>query len=182
MLGGSRSGKSEFAENIAARMGKQVTYIATAAVRDKEMTDRVRLHRERRPQSWKTIEEEKHICQVISKGRKGDVFLLDCVTGWITNLLLDDLIPATKAKHADKSSYIMGQVEQLMGTIDHGAHLIAVSNDVGLGLVPEYPLGRIFRDLAGKVNQALASKADQVYFVVAGLHLEIKSMAEAKTE
>ncbi|MDD2442953.1 MAG: bifunctional adenosylcobinamide kinase/adenosylcobinamide-phosphate guanylyltransferase [Desulfotomaculaceae bacterium] len=182
VLGGSRSGKSEFAENIAAQMGERVIYIATSAVRDEEMADRVRLHRERRPQGWETVEEEKFICQVTSKGREGDVFLLDCVTGWITNLLLDELIPETGAKSADKESYIMEQVEQLMETVDHGAHLIAVSNEVGLGLVPEYPLGRVFRDLAGKVNQALAQNADQVYFAIAGLHLEIKSMAVAKTE
>lgn len=181
-LGGSRSGKSEFAEKIAGRMGERVIYIATAAVRDGEMAERVRLHRERRPQSWETVEEEKNVLEVLGKGRKGDVFLLDCATIWITNLLLDESLPEPGAKPAEKNAYIMEQAARLADTVETGTHLIVVSNEVGLGLVPEYPLGRVFRDLAGKVNQLLASKANQVYFTVAGLPLEIKSLAMMKME
>lgn len=175
VLGGSRSGKSEFAESIAGQMGGSVTYIATTAVRDREMADRVKLHRARRSQDWVTVEEEKDVSRVVSNGREGDVFLLDCVTVWITNLILDNQLTEQDLKAGEKERYIMEKVFQLTDTVENGAHLILVSNEVGLGLVPEYPLGRLFRDLAGKVNQVLAAKADQVYFVVAGLPLEIKS-------
>ncbi len=175
VLGGSRSGKSEFAESIAGQMGGSVTYIATTAVRDREMADRVILHRARRPQHWGTVEEEKDVSRVVSNGREGDVFLLDCVTVWITNLILDNQLTEQDLKAGEKERYVMEKVFQLADAVENGAHLILVSNEVGLGLVPEYPLGRLFRDLAGKVNQVLAAKADQVYFVVAGLPLEIKS-------
>ncbi|NLI12677.1 bifunctional adenosylcobinamide kinase/adenosylcobinamide-phosphate guanylyltransferase [Pelotomaculum propionicicum] len=164
VLGGSRSGKSEFAEKIAGKLGGRVTYIATAAVNDSEMAERVRLHRTRRPEHWVTVEEEKDVAGVVRKGCEGEVFLLDCVTVWLTNLMLD----------SEQQDYIMEKVYQLADSVDNGANLILVSNEVGLGLVPEYPLGRLFRDLAGKANQALAAKADQVYFVVAGLPMEIK--------
>ncbi len=175
VLGGSRSGKSEFAESIAGQMGGAVTYIATAAVGDREMADRVKLHRARRPQDWCTVEEEKDVSRVVCNGREGDVFLLDCVTVWITNLILDNQLTEQDLKSGVKERYVMEKVFQLADAVENGAHLILVSNEVGLGLVPEYPLGRLFRDLAGKVNQVLAAKADQVYFVVAGLPLEIKS-------
>lgn len=175
VLGGSRSGKSAFAESLAGQMGDEVTYIATTAVRDREMSERVRIHRARRPQDWRTVEEEKNVVNVIGNGKKGDVFLLDCVTVWITNLLLDDQLTGQDPKTGAKEDVVMDQVFQLAAAVENGAHLILVSNEVGMGLVPEYQMGRLFRDLAGKVNQALAAKADQVYFVVAGLPLEIKS-------
>ena len=178
-VGGSRSGKSQLAESIAGQMGGCITYIATTAVRDEEMAERVKLHRLRRPQGWKTVEEEKDVLGVISNGKEGDVFLLDCVTVWITNLILDNQL--TDLKTAEKEQYIMEQVIELAATVERGTHLILVSNEVGLGLVPEYPLGRVFRDLAGRVNQALAAKADQVYFSIAGLPLEIKSNGKLRS-
>jgi len=180
VLGGSRSGKSEFAEKIAGHMGASVIYIATAAVRDGEMAERVRLHRARRPRSWETVEEEKDIFKVLDKGREGDVFLLDCVTIWLTNLLLDERIPGPGVEQAEKEAYVLKLAIRLTDTVRTGAHLIMVSNEVGLGVVPEYPLGRAFRDLAGKVNKVLAERADQVYFTVAGLPLAIKSLARVE--
>lgn len=181
-LGGSRSGKSELAEKIAASLGERIVYVATAAVRDDEMADRVRRHRERRPQSWETVEEEKNVIEEIRKGREGDVFLLDCASVWITNLLLDENVPKPGVGTVEKEAYIVAQATLLANTVESGVHLIVVSNEVGLGLVPEYPLGRIFRDVAGRVNQMLAAKADQVYFTVAGIPLEIKSISRAKME
>lgn len=179
-LGGSRSGKSEFAEKIALGLGERVIYIATAAVRDQEMEERVRLHRGRRPSTWETVEEEKNILNVLEKGRAGDVFLLDCITVWITNLLLDEGTPGKDSEPAEKAAWILDCVARLSNAVEKGLHLVVVSNEVGLGLVPEYPLGRVFRDLAGKVNQVLAAKADQVFFTVAGLPLEIKSLARTE--
>lgn len=177
VLGGSRSGKSEFAEKMALNLGKRVIYVATAAVRDEEMADRVRLHRARRPAHWETVEEEKALLGVLGRGQPGEVFLLDCATVWITNLLLDDSIPVPGAGLQEKNDYILEQSILLAETVKTGAHLIIVSSEVGLGLVPEYPLGRVFRDIAGMVNQALAERADQVYFTVAGIPLELKSQA-----
>lgn len=174
VLGGSRSGKSEFAEKIAERTGKRMTYIATAAVRDEEMAERVKLHQKRRPNSWVTVEEEKDVLGALSLGGKGDVFLLDCATVWLTNLLLEQQPTETDAALDKKEARILGQVAGLVETVESGLDLIVVSNEVGLGIVPEHPLGRIFRDLAGKANQVLASKADSVYLVVAGIPLVIK--------
>jgi len=180
VLGGARSGKSELAEKIASQLGGPIIYIATATVRDPEMTDRIKLHQARRPASWSTVEEPTNILQVLQQGQRGDVFLLDCVTLWLTNLLLGENLPCNEASTAEKQDYILAQAEAAAETVSQGQHLIIVSSEVGLGLVPEYPLGRAFRDLAGKVNQTLASKADQVYFTIAGLPLEIKSLAGQK--
>lgn len=177
VLGGSRSGKSEFAERIAEYLGKRVVYIATAAIRDHEMAERVRIHRERRPESWVTVEEEKDFLWTLEKGQEGDVFLLDCATLWVTNMLLAENLPRTGAKQEEKEAYILEQANRLADTVEKGAHLIVVASEVGLGLVPDYSLGRVFRDTAGKVNQLLASKSDEVYFTIAGIPLEMKSLA-----
>ncbi|NLW39137.1 MAG: bifunctional adenosylcobinamide kinase/adenosylcobinamide-phosphate guanylyltransferase [Peptococcaceae bacterium] len=182
VLGGARSGKSNFAEQQALRLGKRVTYIATAAIKDGEMAERVQKHRARRPATWETVEEEKNVIDVIRKGQKGDVFILDCVTLWLTNLLLDQCppfqdVPAPSENvpvSSKKEAWILEQAHLLGDSVSNGADLIMVSNETGLGLVPENPLARTFRDLAGKVNQILASKADEVYFIIAGLPLRIK--------
>lgn len=179
VLGGARSGKSELAEKIASRLGGTVTYIATAAIQDPEMAERVKLHQERRPASWITFEEPTNILGVLKNGKQGDVFLLDCVTLWLTNLLLAENLPRS-GNATEKQEYILEQAQAAAETIHQGHHLIIVSSEVGLGLVPEYPISRTFRDLAGKVNQLLAAKADQVYLTIAGLPLEIKSLTEQK--
>lgn len=175
ILGGSRSGKSEFAEKIAERSGKRIIYIATAAVRDEEMAERVKLHQKRRPKDWVTVEEEKDVLGVLSRGGKEDVFLLDCATIWLTNLLLEHQHSEPDISPDIKGTQIMEQVASLAKTVERGLDLIVVSNEVGLGIIPEYPLGRLFRDLAGKANQVLAANADRVYLVVAGIPMEIKS-------
>lgn len=175
ILGGSRSGKSEFAEKIAESSGKRIIYIATAAVRDEEMAERVMIHQKRRPENWLTVEEEKDVLGVLSKGGEGEVYLLDCATIWITNLLLEHQSSEQEINPNKKGTQILKQVAKLAETVDSGFDLIVVSSEVGLGLIPEYPLGRVFRDLAGKVNQLLASMADSVYLIVAGIPMEIKS-------
>lgn len=146
------------------------------------MAERVQKHRARRPATWETVEEEKNVIDVIRKGQKGDVFILDCVTLWLTNLLLDQCppfqdVPAPSENvpvSSKKEAWILEQAHLLGDSVSNGADLIMVSNETGLGLVPENPLARTFRDLAGKVNQILASKADEVYFIIAGLPLRIK--------
>ncbi len=175
ILGGSRSGKSEFAEKIAADTNKRVVYIATASICDDEMAERVRLHQERRPGNWVTVEEEIDVLGVLGKYGQGDVLLLDCATVWITNLLLDQQHSDLKTASVKNEKHILEQVARMPEAVENGADLIVVSSEVGLGLIPEYPLGRVFRDLAGKANQLLASKADSVFLLVAGLPMEIKS-------
>ena len=175
VLGGSRSGKSEFAERMAERSGKRVTYIATAAVFDEEMAVRVKLHRERRAKDWVTIEEETDVLGVLSTGDKGDVFLLDCATVWLTNLFFYQQRIAPDSALDITERRILEQVAGLAETIKRGLDLIVVSNEIGLGVVPAHHQGRILRDLAGKANQVLAAKADSVYLVVAGIPMEIKS-------
>lgn len=173
VLGGARSGKSEFAEKMAERSGKNIIYIATAAVRDEEMAERVKLHRKRRPENWVTVEEEIDVLGVLSRGGKGDVFLLDCATIWLTNLLLNEQHSGNERDR--NGTRVLEEVARLTETVDKGLDLIVVSNEVGLGVVPEHPLGRLFRDLAGRANQVMAAKADNVYLVVAGIPMEIKS-------
>jgi adenosylcobinamide kinase/adenosylcobinamide-phosphate guanylyltransferase len=175
VLGGSRSGKSEFAEKIAGDSGKRVVYIATAAICDEEMAQRVRLHQERRPDNWVTVEEEKDIPGVLGKYGQGDALLLDCATVWITNLLLDQQHSELKTDTLKKEQHILEQFARLAEIVENGADLIVVTSEVGLGLIPEYPLGRVFRDLAGKANQMLAARADSVFLLVAGIPFKIKS-------
>ncbi|MDF9407425.1 bifunctional adenosylcobinamide kinase/adenosylcobinamide-phosphate guanylyltransferase [Pelotomaculum isophthalicicum JI] len=177
IIGGARSGKSKFAEKVAIGLGSKITYIATAASLDDEMAERIRLHQAFRPKDWITVEEQKNVIEVMLSGCKGDVFLLDCLTLWLTNILLDDQLPEPGTTKSKKELFIMEQAAGIADVVESGAHLVVVSNEVGMGVVPESSLGRSFRDLAGKVNQVLASKADRVYLVIAGLPLELKSIA-----
>ncbi|MCL5058675.1 MAG: bifunctional adenosylcobinamide kinase/adenosylcobinamide-phosphate guanylyltransferase [Actinobacteria bacterium] len=179
VTGGTRSGKSEFAEDLALRMGGPVTYLATLAPGDEEMQRRVDLHRERRPARWTTIEEAVEIPGRLDEaGRAPGVLLVDCLTGWLSNLLLSDTLPHPGADRNQKEEYIDRMVEELAGAAGRSAaSVIIVADEVGLGLVPPYPLGRLFRDIAGKAGRRLALTADEVYLVVAGLAVEIKKLA-----
>ncbi|MFZ5596748.1 MAG: bifunctional adenosylcobinamide kinase/adenosylcobinamide-phosphate guanylyltransferase [Bacillota bacterium] len=181
ILGGARSGKSEFAEAMAAAMGGRVTYIATLAAGDPEMARRIAAHRERRPKEWITVEEARDVPREIeSAGKESGVLLVDCLTGWISNLLLDESLPFPGASDPEKEAYVEARVKDLaLAAAGSGASVIIVSNEAGMGLVPPYPLGRLFRDVSGKANRYLASLADEVYLVVAGLAVEIKSLAKA---
>ena len=178
VLGGSRSGKSDFAERLAGRAGEKVTYIATAPALDEEMAERVRRHREIRPLAWSTVEEPLRVAGLIRAAAPGRVFLLDCVGAWVTNMLLDENFPAPSGPDGRKEEAILAEVRRLLAALEEsGCRLIAVTNEVGWGLVPEYPLGRAFRDVAGRVNQLLASAAGNVYLCVAGLTIELKALA-----
>lgn len=169
VLGGARSGKSAFAVDLA-RGYKRVTYLATARVLDEEMAERVKRHRRLRPASWQTIESplnaEKRILEL--EGNT-DLVLLDCLTLYVTNLLLDE-----HEKEA-KETYILEHIEGLChASRDASFDVIMVSNEVGLGIIPAEPLGRQFMDIAGLVNQHVAREAEAVYFLVAGIAKRIK--------
>ena len=181
ITGGARSGKSSFAELLAAHAKRPVIYIATAQIRDEEMALRVKKHQQQRPSTWRLIEEPRNIRDTLLQLKDEDVIiLLDCVTLWLTNLLLagnlkndDDL---SNNKLEPQILDIVKDVAQLARDIK--PQVIFVSNEVGQGIVPEYPLARAYRDLAGRSNQILAHSADQVYMVVAGFPMEIKHSGE----
>jgi len=180
ITGGARSGKSTFAEKMAGKLSNKVIYIATAAPLDEEMSKRIELHRKRRPIDWKTLEEPKHISQVLNQIKIDtdydgySVVLVDCLALLVSNWLpLED---AEDIKQWDiLRSNLLSEIKMMLKSAKGiKQHVIIVSNEVGLGVVPEYPLGRLYRDLLGEVNQLTAEAADEVYFMVSGIPLKIK--------
>lgn len=173
VLGGARSGKSSYAFRLAEETRGSVTFIATAQAYDDEMFARIEKHKAERPADWETLELPLHITPMASKIKSGTV-ILDCVTLWVTNLLMqyvkDDLvdeIPFMRAAQAE--------TEGLLAAIrDAAQEWLIVSNEVGLGLVPPYQMGRVYRDGLGWVNQRLAKEADKVVFMVAGVPMNVK--------
>ena len=178
ILGGARSGKSTFAEQLAS-FHEDVTYIATADARDAEMEERIALHKKRRPSTWQTWEGAIENLPDTVEALPGTL-LLDCLTMYLTRLFLAS--PAAEAD--DEAAWfmrehdILGSVERICSgfraTHPDDAQLIIVSNEVGFGLVPPYRLGRRFRDMQGRANQIAAGCADRVALVVAGLPLWVK--------
>lgn len=169
ILGGARSGKSALAQELATRVST-VLFVATAEGLDDEMRDRIREHRRSRPSNWRTIEAPVRVGEAIVGEHRGEeLVLIDCITLLVANLLTRNNLEAGCETH------IVAEVEGLITAIDKlAADFIIVSNEVGLGLVPDNPLGRTYRDVLGKVNQRLAVRADEVLFMVAGLPLKIK--------
>jgi len=194
ITGGARSGKSSFAELLAAQAKHPVIYIATAQIWDAEMAIRVKKHQEQRPTSWRLIEEPLNIRDTLTQLKDEDgVILLDCVTLWLTNMLLagqaEQSAQTDQASPSESqtSSHIYKHVEpQILSKVQEVAQLaqeikpnvIFVTNEVGQGIVPENPLARAYRDLAGRSNQILARKAEHVYMVVAGYPMDLKSSGE----
>jgi adenosylcobinamide kinase / adenosylcobinamide-phosphate guanylyltransferase len=186
MLGGARSGKSVFAERLALQSGKSVAYIATATPGDDDMRERIKRHQAARPAHWHTIEEPLDLAQALRQAVSvADVILLDCITLWLTNWLFmyQDEAGWEEEQSVHKiNGYIdnaLSAIEEMLHVVtelDHGKTLVVVSNEVGLGIVPAYALGRLYRDALGRVNQRLASAATRVYLMVAGLGVDIKRL------
>ncbi|HWR40044.1 MAG TPA: bifunctional adenosylcobinamide kinase/adenosylcobinamide-phosphate guanylyltransferase [Patescibacteria group bacterium] len=177
VTGGARSGKSTFAEQLAAQAAGPVAYIATAQVYDEEMRHRVDLHQERRPAHWQTYEAPYHADTVLEEALQGpaQAVLFDCLTLYTTNLLLQ---LAESVSREQRAAQILAAIDRLLAAARQGtAPVIFVTNEVGMGIVPENPLAREYRDIAGWVNQRAAVAADQVYLVVCGLATEIKKNA-----
>ena len=171
ILGGARSGKSTLAERMALR-GRRVLFVATAEGRDEDMKRRIAAHRKRRPAAWDTLEEPVDLVAALRPVVDGyDTILLDCLTLWVSNLLLE------RQDRSGSGSRIQDSARELMDLIE-GTHAtwILVSNEVGQGIVPSSALGRAYRDALGRVNQMAASRADKVYLMTAGLALELKSL------
>jgi adenosylcobinamide kinase/adenosylcobinamide-phosphate guanylyltransferase len=175
VTGAARSGKSYWAEKLAANSEGQVSYIATCVPGDEEMLDRVARHQARRPAEWQTIEEANYPAGTVRDlDETGRVFLLDCLT-----LLLSNRLLASGEENSEES--ILNEVKEL-AQVSHDslAQVIIVSNEVGWGIVPGDPLSREFRDIIGRANQIMAEWADEAYICIAGIPIELKALAMAK--
>jgi len=167
VLGGCRSGKSRYAEQWVGENFSDKVFVATLEARnDAEMDQRIALHRQSRGLGWLTLEEPLDLAGVLVKNVTGaEVFLVDCLTMWLTNMIMRDF----------SDEKILGEVDRLAKTVAGlSASVVLVANEVGLGIVPDSSLGRRFRDLAGWTNQQLAVVCQQVVFVAAGLPLRLK--------
>ncbi|TAH44932.1 MAG: bifunctional adenosylcobinamide kinase/adenosylcobinamide-phosphate guanylyltransferase [Betaproteobacteria bacterium] len=175
ILGGARSGKSRYAERRALDSGCAVTVIATAEAGDAEMTERIRRHQADRPAAWKTVEAPLALADALRREAAADrCLVVDCLTLWLANLLAgaEELPPAASAEALPR---FRREHDDLLATLPTlPGHIILVANEVGLGLVPDTALGRLFRDEAGRLNQAVAALCTRVVFVAAGLPLAMK--------
>lgn len=166
ILGGARSGKSQYALKLAKESNKRIAFIATAESKDREMKKRIGLHKKSRPRHWTTFEEPQKLPKVLKEnGHKFELFIIDCLTLLICNLLLAGF---SQKDIKEKINQVIAIIKKLK------ADVIIISNEVGLGIVPENKLARDFRDISGRINQIVAANADKVFFMAAGLPLRIK--------
>ncbi|HBF40132.1 MAG TPA: bifunctional adenosylcobinamide kinase/adenosylcobinamide-phosphate guanylyltransferase [Firmicutes bacterium] len=179
ITGGARSGKSSYAETIASKAGTDVLYIATALPIDTEMKERITKHREHRPSQWQTVEAYRDIDKVISKNFPGkSAVLLDCITVMLNNLFFDSGMNWDTADHRMIATFEEESRKEFQKLITCASQLdipvILVTNELGMGLIPENRLSRIFTDIHGRTNQLLAAAAQEVYLCISGIPLQIK--------
>lgn len=180
VTGGARSGKSNFAETLVKGLSEEVTYIATAIPFDDEMKERIAKHQSDRPAYWKTLEAYSNLDgQIAAIESSSAVALLDCVTVMAANLMfekrMDGYEGLSRADRAELEAYVTGAFEALVEEVFKSRlTLVCVTNEIGMGIVPDNAMTRLYRDIAGRVNQYLASKADEVHFVVSGIPMRIK--------
>ena len=172
ILGGARSGKSTYAENLAREQDGTVLYVATAVPFDDEMRLRIDRHRAERPSYWRTLEAPRQTGAAIAQAPAADLVLLDCLTVLANNVMA----PMPEPVNVETAeSALNAEIDDLLAAYAaNDAEWIIVSNEVGLGIVPAYPLGRVYRDALGRANQRLAAQADRVLFMVAGLPMTVK--------
>ena len=172
ITGGGRSGKSIYAQRIAESIPGDRAYIATCPVVDKEMEERIRKHREaRRAGNWQTIEETTDLAAALTRTMGSQVILIDCLTLWVNNLMYQSELQKKEMGEeeiVERCRNILGVCDAISGTV------IFVTNEIGMGIVPDNALSRRYLDLAGRCNQVMAGHADAVIFMVSGLPLRIK--------
>ena len=191
VTGGAKSGKSKFAEDLLLSLnsGKEKNiYLATSQVFDEEMEMKVLIHKERRQDKWETIESYKDFYEslksvfVEEKSQGESIFknnmLVDCLTNMVSNIIFEDLTidweKPTKKQLQSCDRRVEKEVLSLIENLEKFNYVVIVSNELGMGIVPATPLGRYFREIAGKMNQLIAEKSDEVYFVVSGIPIKIK--------
>ncbi|NPV71517.1 MAG: bifunctional adenosylcobinamide kinase/adenosylcobinamide-phosphate guanylyltransferase [Firmicutes bacterium] len=188
ITGGVRSGKSALGEKMAAACGREVLYIATARPLDPEMARRIENHRRRRPPAWRVVEAPFHLAPAlrdsVKEGGAPSVVLLDCLTIFVSNILLGGLWLGVDDREMDERAFAelerrgdecVERVREFIAeTRASSLNAVIVGNEVGLGVVPEYPAARVYRDVAGRVNQLVATSADEVWAVWSGIPVRIK--------
>jgi adenosylcobinamide kinase/adenosylcobinamide-phosphate guanylyltransferase len=177
LIGGARSGKSYFAQELARKSGEAVLFVATAEAGDEEMKRRIEEHRKARPSTWTTLEARTRIGgQIKQKIGKIQMVIIDCITLLINNVIQEYDRPEPDVSLIEKA--VMAEIDELVDCIDRvNASFIIVTNEVGLGLVPADKTSRIYRDLLGRSNQILAQHVDEVYLMTAGIPLKLKPNA-----
>jgi adenosylcobinamide kinase / adenosylcobinamide-phosphate guanylyltransferase len=171
VTGGARAGKSRYALSLVEGE-PSVTYIATAEALDEEMRSRIARHRAERPAAWGTLEASIDLAEAVSRAPERDALIVDCLTLWVSNLLLR----ATEQADGDEPWYPAREVNELVGALGRRrSAVIVVTNEVGLGVVPATPLGRAYRDALGRVNQEMARTAQRVMLLVAGIPVVVKT-------
>lgn len=176
IFGGARSGKSAYAEQLAIASGKPVIYLATAQAGDAEMQARIAHHQERRPASWRTLECTIELAQTILQASTPDnLILVDCLTLWLSNLLFSEHIDFPEIGSITPPENFATQRTAFFQALDNlPGDLIMVSNEVGMGIIPQGAISRWFVDEAGRLNQAVAARCERVSWVAAGLPLHLK--------
>ncbi len=177
IVGGARSGKSDFAQELALKSAQPVLFIATAEAGDEEMKQRIEKHRKTRPATWRTLEVATNVgSQTLQKIGKAQTVIVDCITLLVNNIFSQYIDPASESIDAALiEKAVMAESNNLVDCINKAdASFIIVSNEVGLGLVPPNKMSRLYRDLLGKANQKLAQSVDEVYLMVAGIPVPIK--------
>jgi adenosylcobinamide kinase/adenosylcobinamide-phosphate guanylyltransferase len=178
VLGGARSGKSFYAQQMVDRPPESVLYVATATAGDEEMAQRIAAHQANRPVHWRTLEAPLKVGEAVQAAEPTRWVLLDCLTLLANNVLFSLPEPV---KESDYQAAMDNELDELLKAFQNSpAEWVLVSNEVGLGLVPEYPLGRLYRDVLGRSNQRLAQAADTVIFMVAGLPMQVKGPGSSR--
>lgn len=179
VTGGARSGKSSFAESLCIKQNNKTAYIATSVAFDDEMKNRVKKHQESRPKNWKTYEIYKDIYSIVEKLNKNhDTVIMDCVTLMVNNLMFThgiEVDEATSEELNELENYIREQITKLLEAVKKtNLYFVIVTNEIGMGIVPENKLSRIYGDFVGRANQLIASYSNEVYFVVSGIPMKVK--------
>ena len=176
IIGGARSGKSAFAQELALKLGKPVLFVATATAGDEEMAQRIEQHQKARPATWGTLEITTRIgSQILGKIGSAQVVIVDCITLLVGNIFSQYSHQGEQIDASLVEQEVMAEINELIDSIKQtNARFIIVTNEVGTGLVPPSKVARLYRDLLGKANQMLTEVSDEVYLMVAGLPVPIK--------